>query len=118
MMGPWSSGFSRPGYNEAIKQTNDQELLLNLVRSLYRDTMYFTNVERVASSVEFLQSLSASQLETRTANGLLNAGAAAASTFSNVLTRTFTAGPASMAFNEKPTVFYAPVEGENLSVRR
>lgn len=112
MMGPRSIGFSRPGYNEAIKQTNDQELLLNLVRNRYRDTMYFTNVERVASSVEFLQSISASQLETRTANGLLNAGSAAASTFSNVLTRTLTAGPASMAMNEKPTVFYAPVEGE------
>jgi hypothetical protein len=54
-MGPRSISYGRESYNQAIKATNDQELLLNLIRSRYRDTLYFTNVERVASTLEFNQ---------------------------------------------------------------
>jgi hypothetical protein len=105
-MGPRSIGYGRESYNQAIKSTNDQELLLNLVRSRYRDTLYFTNVERVAATLEFNQtfSLGGSKISAT------NLGAAR-NTTSSISTTSGTPS-ASLALNEKPTVFYAPVEGE------
>ncbi|NTV88064.1 MAG: hypothetical protein HGA21_15150, partial [Burkholderiaceae bacterium] len=85
---------TRIEYNQAIQQTNDQELLLNLVRLRYRDTLYFLNVERVASSLEITSSIAAS--------AAIPEGSA----------KTFTLGEASYSFMENPTVFYLPLEGE------
>jgi hypothetical protein len=93
-LGPESLRATRIDYNRAIQQTNDQELLLNLVRLRYRDTLYFLNVERVASSLEITSSIAA--------NAELPSGAA----------NTFTIGEASYSFMENPTVFYLPLEGE------
>lgn len=99
-LGPQSISANRPAYNMAVQQTNDQELLLNLVRLLYRDTLYFTNVERVAATLEFNQGLS------------LSAGVTRTSPFGKeTLVRAQSLG-GSLALNDKPTVFYAPVEGE------
>lgn len=110
-MGPRHVAATRPAYNMAVQQTNDQELLLNLVRIRYRDTTYFTNVERIAATQEFNQGVVGSGTETRTANSLANTATAAGGTFTNVLARAFSLSP-SVALNEKPTVFYAPLEGE------
>ncbi|MCU0810639.1 MAG: hypothetical protein MUE59_06315 [Thiobacillaceae bacterium] len=92
--GPESLRATRIDYNRAIQQTNDQELLLNLVRLRYRDTLYFLNVERVASSLEITSTMAAT--------AELPSGAA----------NTFTLGEASYSFMENPTVFYLPLEGE------
>jgi hypothetical protein len=92
--GPESLRATRIDYNRAIQQTNDQELLLNLVRLRYRDTLYFLNVERVASSLEITSTMAAT--------AELPSGAA----------NTFTIGEASYSFMENPTVFYLPLEGE------
>lgn len=99
-VGPKSIAANRPAYNIAVQQTNDQELLLNLVRLLYRDTLYFTTVERVAASMEFNQ-------------GYTAGGAIARTTPSakDTLVRSLSLG-SSLAINDKPTVFYAPVDGE------
>lgn len=110
-VGPRAISSSRPAYNIAVQQTNDQELLLNLVRIRYRDTTYFTSVERIAATQEFNQGVSGTGLETQTNNTLVNAAGASASTVSGLLTRTFSLTP-SFSLNEKPTVFYAPLEGE------
>jgi len=59
-VGPRSISANRAAYNLAIQQTNDQELLLNLVRMRYRDTLYFTHVERIAATVQFSRSVGAS----------------------------------------------------------
>jgi hypothetical protein len=96
-LGPSTISASRPAYNQAVQRSNDQELLLNLVRVLYRDTTYFTTVERIAASYEFNRSVS----------GGINLQNAA-----DAVTRTLNIGDASLAINEQPTVFYAPVEGE------
>ncbi|NTV88206.1 MAG: hypothetical protein HGA21_15870, partial [Burkholderiaceae bacterium] len=93
-LGPASVKATRIEYNQAIQQTNDQELLLNLVRLRYRDTLYFLNVERVASSLEITSSIAA--------NAEIPEGSA----------KTFTLGEASYSFMENPTVFYLPLEGE------
>jgi hypothetical protein len=110
VMGPSSLRATRPAYNLAVQQTNDQELLLNLVRSRYRDTLYFTSVERIATSLEFNQSIGASVGATSTHNSFGTTPSSSAIT--RAFSMPFTLGPAAIAINEKPTVFYAPVEGE------
>lgn len=95
--GPRSIQATRADYNIAIQQTNEQEMLLNLVRLKYRDTTYFLGVEKIASSVEVLRESNLTAL------------------VPEVGTNTFTLGPAKLALNEKPTVFYAPLEGERFT---
>lgn len=109
-MGAETLKASRPVYNMAVQQTNDQELLLNLVRLQYRDTLYFTTVERIAATQEMNASIGASASVTRTSN--TPATTPGNTVLDNILTRSLTLGPASLAINEKPTVFYAPLEGE------
>nr|SPS05641.1 conserved protein of unknown function [Candidatus Nitrotoga fabula] len=91
--GPDALSMTRPEYNVVIQRTNEQELLLNLVRLKYRDTPYFLSVEKVASSVEFSRGMSAS--------ALLPAGGANSGSLSGTV-----------MFSEKPTVFYSPLDGE------
>lgn len=91
--GPRSINSSRAEYNVAIQQTNDQELLLNLVRLKYRDSIYFLNVEKVAASMEVTGELGASATIPERAHSTLSLGAA------------------KMIVVEKPTVFYSPVDG-------
>lgn len=92
--GPDGIKGNRLDYNVAIQQTNDQELLLNLVRLKYRDRMYFMNVERVVSAMELNRSLGAS--------ASIPPGSSA----------TFNINPVTVHYNEKPTVFYTPLEGD------
>lgn len=94
LVGPETLRAGRTDYNLAIQQTNDQELLLNLVRLRYRDNLYFLNVERVASSIEINRSMAATAALPERGN------------------KTLTLGAASVGFNEKPSVFYVPLEGE------
>jgi hypothetical protein len=92
--GPDSINGNRLDYNMAIQQTNDQELLLNLVRLKYRDRMYFMNVERVVSAMELNRSLGA--------GATLPPGTDA----------TLSISPVSVGYTEKPSIFYTPLEGD------
>lgn len=110
-IGPESIRANRAEYNMAIQHTNDQELLLNLVRAHYRDTLYFTTVERIAATQNMVRSAQASA----SANFLQNVPAVAnpANQFiSSATTQGLTLGPAGISVSENPTVFYAPIEGE------
>ncbi len=91
--GPDAVRLTRPEYNVVIQQTNEQELLLNLVRLKYRDTPYFLSVEKVASSLEFTRGLSAGAALPESANKSFSLAG-------------------SIGFAEKPTLFYSPLEGE------
>ena len=106
-VGPETVRSSRPAYNMAVQNTNDQELLLNLVRSRYRDTLYFTSVERIAATQELLRGVTAGGGLTETRNHF---GAPATGIARSVATPLTLGG--SFSVNEKPTIFYAPVEGE------
>jgi hypothetical protein len=108
-IGPKSIAVDRGAYNMAVQQTNDQELLLNMVRIRYRDTLYFTSVERIAATQELIQTLGGSAGGAITDNAYVGGGAA--TSLGSVFSRTLTLAP-SFSVNEKPTVFYAPVEGE------
>lgn len=109
-MGPQSVVTGRPAYNQAVQQTNDQELLLNLVRMRYRDTLYFTSVERIAAAQEFNQGFAAGVSGSSTHYNF--PGAAAANTVTDAISRTLNLGAGAISLNEKPTIFYAPIEGE------
>lgn len=93
-LGPDSLRGTRLDYNLAIQETNDQELLLNLVRLKYRDRPYFLNVERVVSALEVNRSLAGALSRPPTVDP------------------TLTLGPVSFGYNEKPSVFYTPLEGD------
>jgi len=95
--GPHSLKVTRPDYNIAIQQTNEQELLLNLTRLKYRDSLYFLTVEKVASTVELSSKLSAGAEFPVGAFG------------------SYKLGEASVSMAEKPTIFYAPVDGERFA---
>lgn len=100
-IGPRAIAVNRPAYNLAVQQTNDQELLLNLVRLLYRDTLYFTTVERVAASMDFNQSYNLGSVFSRSRPSLGR----------QTLNRSLSLG-STVSLNDRPTVFYAPIEGE------
>lgn len=109
-LGPATVRATRPAYNLAVQQTNDQELLLNLVRIRYRDTLYFTSVERIAASQEFNESFGVSAGVSQTQSNYSVPPTAPSVVRS--LTKPFSLGPATVAINERPTIFYAPLEGE------
>ena len=88
--GPASLEATRPAYNQAIAQTNDQELLLNLVRLRYRDTTYFTSVERIAASLELNRTLGSQGTLGRTSSTALK----------DTISRGLTLGPGSISLNE------------------
>jgi len=48
-LGPATLKGERSNYNIAVQRTNDEQLLLNLVRLKYRDTPLFLEVSSVAS---------------------------------------------------------------------
>ena len=88
----------RNDYNQAIQQTNSEQLLLNLVRLKYRDTPFFMEVSSVAAQFTY----------TATGNASASVPESAASVFG------FGAGG---TVQEKPTVTFAPLQGEKFIQR-
>jgi hypothetical protein len=110
-IGPSSIRANRADYNMAIQQTNDQELLLNLVRTRYRDTLYFTTVERIAATQQMTRSVSGAGGASFLQNVPM-VGPPASQLLRSVTAQSVTVGPASLSVSETPTVFYAPIEGQ------
>jgi len=91
--GPISLKSERSKYNLAIQKTNDQQLLLNLVRLKYRDTPFFLEVSNVASQFRLKNKASiTAQLESMV-NDIFSLGA-------------------STSYEESPTVSYTPLQGD------
>ncbi|MCD6061016.1 MAG: hypothetical protein K0S16_1327 [Moraxellaceae bacterium] len=99
-MGPKTIPAQRAAYNVAVQQSAGEELLLNLVRVLYRDPLYFTTVERVAASMTYQQDYGVGAEFGRESAG-------GPRTLARALSLNAGAG-----ITENPTIFYAPVEGE------
>lgn len=85
------SGYN---YNTAIADSKDQQLLLNLVRLRYRDTVVFMNITSVTTQHQYSAGLSAEN-----AIPFRRAGDGA-----SVITP-------SAGYSETPTISYAPVTG-------
>ncbi|MBT5230472.1 MAG: hypothetical protein HOM11_09380 [Methylococcales bacterium] len=97
-IGPNGMRYNRQDYNLALQQTNDEQLLLNLVRLRYRDTPQFIEVSSISS----------------TFNLTLNSSVAATikQNFSEVYNLGF-----SHSYAEKPTISYSPLSGEQFIQR-
>jgi len=85
-------------YNQAIQQTNDEQLLLNLVRLKYRDTPFFMEVSSVTAQFTY----------TAVADASVSVPEGMAGAFG------FGAG---VTVQEKPTVSYSPLQGEKFIQR-
>jgi len=91
--GPRSLRMGRASYNIAIQQTNNEQLLLNLVRLRYRDTPYFLEVATVSTAFD------------------LTAAASAIASLPESADRTYDLG-AGISYSEQPTVTYTPLQGD------
>lgn len=97
-LGPTTLKSERSNYNLAIQKTNDEQLLLNLVRLKYRDTPFFMEVSSVASQF------------TLSSNANINA------TLQDGVKGLFGLG-GSLGMSEKPTVTYSPLQGDQFIQR-
>jgi hypothetical protein len=91
--GPTAIREGRGSYNLAIQQTNDEQLLLNLVRLRYLDTPYFVTVSSISTGLNLTTGLSGSASipeSSRKSFGLSG----------------------SLSYVQRPTVTYAPLQGE------
>ncbi len=97
-IGPKSVKNDRYSYNTEIQKSNNQQLLLNLVRLKYRDTPYFLEVSSIASQFT------------------LKSNANAAATLQDGVKGLFGFG-AKTEVEESPTITYAPLRGEQFITR-
>jgi len=77
-----------------IQQTNNEQLLLNLVRLRYRDTPYFLEVSSVATTFDFTASATGTVSLPESESKAYDLGAG-------------------ISFSEQPTVSYTPLQGED-----
>jgi len=96
--GPATLKANRYSYNTTLQRSNDQQLLLNLVRLKYRDTPYFLEVNSVAAQFKF------------------RANAGSDATVQNGLKALF-GFSVGTSIEETPTVSYAPLQGEQFIQR-
>ena len=96
VVGPRSISMGRADYNEAINRTEDEQMLLSIVKGRYGETFSLLAVSGVAANVRFK------------ANAGVEAGIGPDSNFLGNLVP-FSGG---LAYEENPTITYAPVQGE------
>lgn len=95
-VGPKSISMGRASYNEAINRTDDEQMLLAIVKSRYGETFSLLSVSGVAANVRF-----------RTNTGI-QAGFGPDRNYDGNLVP-FSGG---FVYEENPTITYAPVHGE------
>lgn len=100
--GPKALQVSRVRYNEVIRQTTAEQLLLNLVRLQYRESPLFLDVASVSAQFTFSGSA--------TADATIHEGPRP--TEPNVLSLGGQVG-----YEETPTVTFAPLQGEDFVKR-
>lgn len=96
-LGPRAIQGSRTDYNVALRQTEDEQLLLNLVRLRYRDRVLFLEASALNTQFTFQGS------------------AEAATAFGDIATSYGLGGR--VAVEEKPTVTYTPLQGADFVER-
>ena len=96
MVGPRTISMGRSDYNEAINRTEDEQILLSIVKGCYGETNSLLAVKGVAANVRF------------STNAGVEAGWGYDGNYAGNLVP-FTGG---LAYEENPTITYAPVHGE------
>lgn len=93
MLGPTALSQGFRSYNEVMAQASDEQLLLNVVRSRYRDAPYFLDVAGITASTTLSANASfGAEVNTVGSNKLLKPGAG-------------------VGYSETPTISYVPLEG-------
>jgi hypothetical protein len=98
-MGSTAIRPDRANYNQAIADSGNEQVLLNLVRCRYRDRPSFLELQSVVSQRSLSQSLSGGA--SMNIDGTHNEGMVGAS----------------VGYEEKPTVTYTPLQGEDFAKR-
>jgi len=96
--GPKAVRSERPDYNRQIIRSNDAELLLNLVRLRYNDSVFFTSVGGIVAQYAYDATLNV--------GGTAGGGNPAGATFGTAFD-----------YGEKPTITYTPLTGEKATTR-
>ena len=96
MVGPKSISMGRADYNDAINKTEDEQMLLTIVKGRYGETSSLLAVTGVAANVRF-----GSRAGAQVGIGPSNSYAGNLVPFS-----------AGLAYEENPTITYSPVQGE------
>jgi hypothetical protein len=96
IVGPRSIGTGRAGYNEVINKTQDEQMLLSMVKSRYGETASLLAVSGVAANVRF------------STHAGIQAGFGPGDNYKGNLVP-FSGG---LAYEENPTITYVPVQGE------
>ena len=96
-VGPKAVRAGRTEYNDSLKVTGTEELLLNLVRLRFNDQPYVLGVSNISARVEFAAGVEALVSE-RSASVSTNVGASAKGI---------------LAYAEKPTIVYQPLSGKD-----
>lgn len=96
VVGPRSISMGRADYNEAINRTEDEQMLLSIVKGRYGETFSLLAVSSVAANVRFAT------------NAGIQVGIGPSENYSGNLV------PFSgvLAYEENPTITYTPVQGE------
>lgn len=93
--GPETLNTTHPAYNQAIVNSLDQQMLLNLVRLKYRDQPYFLKVGSVTVSPILTGNLGVnSEVDWSPSGGLISPNVG-------------------ISFQDRPTITYNPLEGED-----
>jgi hypothetical protein len=92
--GPRSIKTGRGSYNVVIQQTSNEQLVLNLVRLKYRDAPLFLVVTSISTSFSF------------------EAQAGVGGSIGDEALNNEVGASAGVAYSEKPTVTYAPLQGQ------
>ncbi len=95
-VGPSTISHGRADYNEAINRTDDEQLLMALVRGRYGETSRLLAVTSVAANVRFAT----------------NVGAEVGYGTEEINEWTFGPFRGGVAYEENPTISYMPVQGE------
>ncbi|NND54258.1 MAG: hypothetical protein HKN56_04725 [Gammaproteobacteria bacterium] len=98
-LGPRAIEAGRADYNTVLRDTTDQQLLVNLVRLRYRDRPYFLEVSAVTTQFAFSPQLSATAgigSSPDDPDATLSGGA---------------------GYEERPTISYAPLQGDEFTRR-
>ena len=98
-VGPNSVENDRRNYNDVLQETNNEEILLNLVRMKYVDTPSFINVNSITSQLSFSASTSLSV--TKTVNSIGDGLNSLAKTIAPSFTVT-----------DSPVISYSPLQGD------
>jgi hypothetical protein len=93
--GPSSLKNTHPAYNQAIVNSLNQQMLLNLVRLKYRDQSYFLKIGSITSALTMAANLGV--------NSEINMGPAAGLIEPNV----------GLSYVDRPTISYTPLQGED-----